>query len=227
MSLGGPISANRSGSHCSGAMYASVPIGRVIEPTASTGIATLRSMRRGRLDMTTLRGFTSRCRNAPAVHVVECGAELEREGQELLEDDAVAANERREPRPVEMLENEVRALAVEDGVEHADDRRVAQRRERAGLSLDPAAGPLRVDECGADDLDDDERVQLVVPGEVRLVAPSATEQPGGMPTRDDLSPSSKPQDDFSCTRPPRMRPRESGPADQTLRRHDELVMRGE
>ena len=139
MSLGGPISANRSGSHCSGAMYASVPTGRVIESTDSVGVATLRSMRRGRLDMTTLRGFTSRCRNAARVHVVERGAQLERERQELLEDDAVAAEERRQPRPVEVLEDEVRALAVEDGVEHAHDRRVVQRLERAGLALDPVA----------------------------------------------------------------------------------------
>ena len=110
-------------------------------------------------------------RPAPAVHVVERRAELERQGEQLLDRDPVAPLEGREPRPVEELEHEMRALAVEHRVEAANERRVCEARERLGFPGDsrkgsPVRGPAR-----PDDLDDDQRVQLVVPDEIGLIAP--------------------------------------------------------
>jgi hypothetical protein len=57
---------------------------------------------------------------------MEGGAEFECEREELLDDDAVLPDQRREAGPVEELEDEVRALVVENGVEGANDGGVAE-----------------------------------------------------------------------------------------------------
>ena len=80
----------------------------------------------------------------------------------------------------------MRALAVEDGVEAADEHRVGERPQREGLAPEAAQRVLVVDEVRAHHLDHDERVQLVVPGEVRLVAAAAAQQPDARAARGDL-----------------------------------------
>jgi hypothetical protein len=112
---------------------------------------------------------------------VERRAELKSEWKELLDDDAVAALEGGEPGPVEKLEDEVWALAVEDGVEAADERRVRELRERLGLAPQACEGAVVRDPPGPDDLGDDQRIELVVPDEARLVAPPAAEQADASP----------------------------------------------
>ena len=62
---------------------------------------------------------------------------MQRERQELLDRDPEPADQRRDARPLEVLEHEVRPLAVEHRVERADDRGVGQPFERARLELDP------------------------------------------------------------------------------------------
>ena len=80
----------------------------------------------------------------------------------------------------------MRPLALEHGVEHAHDGRVSERPKRCGLAFDPAEHALRAHELGPDDLRDDESVELVVPREVRLVAPPSAEESGRVAAGDDL-----------------------------------------
>jgi hypothetical protein len=109
--------------------------------------------------------------------IVKDRAQLEREWEQLFDDDAVAPLERREPRAVEELQHEVRAISVENHVEGPDERGVGELPE--GLRLVCKAHERRrvPDLTRPDDLDDDERVQPVVPGQVGLVPPPLTEQP--------------------------------------------------
>ena len=80
-SAAGPIGP-RIGSHCSGAMYASVPI-RAPARGRSGVRAMLRSISRGGTPMTMLSGLTSRC-TRPRREVVEGPRDVQRQRQHLL-----------------------------------------------------------------------------------------------------------------------------------------------
>ena len=105
--------------------------------------------------------------------VVQDRAEVQRQRQQLLEVHAVAAQQRRQPRPFDVLEHEVRALAAELRAVGAQQHRVRERAQH--LRLAPH-GIEVVDVVGAQDLDDDQCAQVVGPGEVGLVAPAAAEE---------------------------------------------------
>ena len=88
--------------------------------------------------------------------------------------------------PVEVLEHEMRPRSVDDGVERAHDHGVPQALQHARLRGDRREGDRVVHLVGPEDLDDDEREELVVPGEVRLEAAPAAEQSHGVAPGDDL-----------------------------------------
>ena len=67
-------------------------------------------------------------------------------------------------------------------------RRVAQALQRLRLHGDRGKGARTAHLVGPEHLDDDEREQPVVPGEVRLKALSSAEQSHRVPTGDDLVP---------------------------------------
>jgi hypothetical protein len=75
-----------------------------------------------------------------------------------------------------VLEDDVRSRPVEDGAEAANDHGVPEALDKRGLGGEPAEGALVLHEVRADDLGDDERQQMLVPGQVRLVALSAAEE---------------------------------------------------
>ena len=105
--------------------------------------------------------------------IVEDGAELEREREDLLDREPVAPLERREARTVEKLEDEVGPVSAEHGVEAAHERRVGKPSERLGLAREPCEGPGVPHLGGPNDLGHDEGVNGIVPGEIRLVPPTS------------------------------------------------------
>jgi hypothetical protein len=80
----------------------------------------------------------------------------------------------------------VRPVAVEDGVEGSQDVWMREGRKRARLGRQSVARSTVIDEIRSQDLGDDERVQLVVPGEIRLVPPAAPEESVDVPAGSEL-----------------------------------------
>lgn len=87
-----------------------------------------------------------------------------------------------------MLEDHVRPRPVEDCVEPPYEDGVAQPLEQLSLGGEPAERVLVVDERRADELHDDEGIEVVVPREVRLVPLAATEEPDREAAGDDFIP---------------------------------------
>ena len=122
--------------------------------------------------------------DALAGEVVQDGAEVQRQRQQLLEVGAVAADQRRQARAFDELEHEMRAHGVELGAEAAHEvgmREPAQHAPLAAHALE--RGRL---EAGPQHLGDDERAQVLAVGDVGLVAVAAAEQPQGAQAGGDL-----------------------------------------
>ena len=118
--------------------------------------------------------------------VMQGRADVQRQGQQLLEAQSVAADQGGEPRPVDELEHQMRALAVQLRAERAHEHRVREGSQEARLGRQRAQRNRVGDLVGPHDLGDDQGAQVVVPREVGLVAPAATEQPDGPAAGDDL-----------------------------------------
>ena len=89
--------------------------------------------------MTTLRGLDVEVDDALGGEVVQRGGDVQAEREQLLERERAAAGEELvEGRAVEVLEDEVREAAVEDGAEAADDDRVGEPGDELRLALEVA-----------------------------------------------------------------------------------------
>jgi hypothetical protein len=124
--------------------------------------------------------------DALAGQVVEHRAEVERERQDLFQDQPVAANQRRQPRALDELEHQMRALRRRLGVEGAHEQRVREPGQQAGLGLKDAPRAAIAGLPGPKQLGHNERAQALVPGQPRLVAVAAAEQPDGPSAGRDL-----------------------------------------
>jgi hypothetical protein len=112
--------------------------------------------------------------------------QIEPEREQLLDREAAAAYQRRKAGTLDVLEHQVRPGAVEHGTEGAQQQRMRKRADQAGLRRERLQRPGIVHLVRAQELRDHERVEVVVPGEVGLVAPPTAEQVEGQPARDDL-----------------------------------------
>jgi hypothetical protein len=84
---------------------------------------------------------------------------LEGEREHLLDRDDLRADVCREPRPLQELEDQEGPLALEHGVEGADQAGVPEGVEGAGLPGEPVERPPVAEALGAHDLDGHERVR--------------------------------------------------------------------
>ena len=111
---------------------------------------------------------------------------LEREREELLDNHPVTPNERREPRTVRMLEDEMRPRPAQHGVECPDDGRMIGGCQHSRFAGQAPQRPGLGHESGSQDLHGDEREQVVVPGQVCLISLSAPQELDGVATGGDL-----------------------------------------
>ena len=74
----------------------------------------------------------------------------------------------------------MRPLAFENGSKQRTSDGCASRVSASASPAMPASVPRCVVSSGPDDLGDNQRVKLVVPDEIRLVAPPATQESDGM-----------------------------------------------
>ena len=80
----------------------------------------------------------------------------------------------------------MRALTLEPRAERAHEQRVREALEQRRLAAQALQGAGVLGPVGPQDLDDHERAQAVIPGEVGLIADAAAEQADGAAPRDDL-----------------------------------------
>lgn len=85
-----------------------------------------------------------------------------------------------------MLEDEVRAGAVEHRIESSQDHWMAQPPQHLVLGIETSESALILDEVGANHLHHDDGIQSLVPCEVGLVAESAAQLRKREPTWCDL-----------------------------------------
>ena len=122
----------RAGSHCSGAMYLSVP-------TGSRGTGARERPRDAQVDQPRrpaeddVAGLDVEVDDVLRAQVVQDAGDVERERQQLLDRDDVAADHGGEPRPLDVLEHQVRAGAVEPRAEAAQQARVGEAVEQGRL----------------------------------------------------------------------------------------------
>jgi hypothetical protein len=92
----------------------------------------------------------------------------------------------RERRSLQVLEQQMGAIAPEHRSEAADDDRMCQPVEELGLTRQGPECVLVAHEVGTDELRDDERVKMLVPHEVDLVVPAAAYRLEREPPGDNL-----------------------------------------
>ena len=119
-------------------------------------------------------------------HVVQGRAHLQGEREQPLGLDPVAADEAGQPRAVEELEHDMGPRAVGDRAERPHDHRVAEALQHLDLAAQAPQRRLVVNAVRAHDLRDHERVEVVVPCEVGLVAAAPAQRAHGPPARGDL-----------------------------------------
>lgn len=110
-------------------------------------------------------GLDVEVHDALAAQIVQYRAEVEGQGQELLEDHAVATDQGGEPGPLDELEHQVRARSVEHRSEGAQQHRVGQALEMRRLTGEPVHGVAVAHAVGAHHLGHHQRPQVVVPGQ--------------------------------------------------------------
>jgi hypothetical protein len=108
--------------------------------------------------------------------VVQHRAGVQREGQHLLDDQPVATDERRQTRPVDVLEQHVRPLAFRIRAERPHQQRVREPGEQRGLRRERFARGRVARLMRAKQLGHDHRAPPLVPRQPRLVAVAAAQQ---------------------------------------------------
>jgi hypothetical protein len=107
-------------------------------------------------------------------HVLKRAGEVQGERQCLLERQGAAALDQPPQRgPLEVLDQQVRALAGQDRVKAANQDRMGEARQHLCLLGELAQGLLVLGLVGTKQLGDRERVKALVPDQVDLVAVAA------------------------------------------------------